>query len=615
MKMQACASRAAVTLAVVAILGGCSKSSIPTAPPAGPAADGSASISEARRGGKQKVEMRIRVPRAPKHARGKALRPYFVASSTAGVKIVVYKNGVPHTTPLATTAVGLTSSNCSPVSGGRMCTINAASPVGTDDFEVTTYDHAPSGGSFGSAKQLAVGSATLKVVQSVANVIHLTLGGVVAKGVVGLTTAGIHAINNNSQTVTISAQDADGNALVTDGWFSASGDPVTMSLDTTVGPSVASSFKFTPSTVSFASPTSVMAYTASGASSTQIQNGFTGVVWANPSNGGTSGAADLTVAKPAFTEFPIATSSSFSEGITVGPDNASLWFAESNGNAIGTIAMNAAAGTTTTDYTGLSSFATPTTLASAGGKIWFTEFGIGKIGSINPSTHAVNEYKTPSCGMTCTTPDNPYGIVHGPDGNLWFTENCTTNSKVGTFGASLPSAMVEYATKTPGGAPESITVGPDNNLWFTEPGGGSLNMIGTMTTAGVANDFAVLPTTTIYDGGIAAGSDGALWFGESNPPGNAIGRITTAGSVTGQYGLATAASEPMGVAEGPDGAIWFAENGNNAIGRIDPTTHAVVEFSLPHTNSGPWGIVLAPDGALWFTECTPSTGNRIGRLQ
>ncbi len=557
--------------------------------------------------------MRIKVPRAPKHARGKALRPYFVASSTLGVKIVVYAHG--HTTPLATTAVGLSSTNCHAVPGGRSCSIQAASPIGDDDFVVTTYDALPSGGGFNGAKQLGVGSTTLNVVKGEANAIALTLGGVVAKGVVGLATASIHAIDNNSQTVTISAQDADGNALVSDGWFSAGGDPVTMSLDTTVGPSVASFFKFTPSTVSFASATSVMAYTSSGASSTQIQNGFTGVVWANPSNGGTSGAANLTVAKPGFAEFPIATSSSYTEGITVGPDNASLWFAESNGNKIGTIAMNAAAGTTTTDYSGLSTFATPTNLASAGGKIWFTEFGIGKIGSIDLSTHTVNEYKTPSCGPTCSTPDNPYGIVQGPDGNLWFTENCTTNSNVGTFGAALPSAMVEYPTKTAGGAPEWITTGPDNNLWFTEPGGGSLNKIGTMTTAGVANDFAVVPTTTIYSGGIATGSDGALWFAECNPPGNAIGRITTAGTVSGQYGLATSASSPLGVAKGPDGAIWFAENGNNAIGRIDPTTHAIVEFTLPHASSGPWGIVLAPDGALWFTECTPTTGNRIGRLQ
>jgi virginiamycin B lyase len=52
-------------------------------------------------------------------------------------------------------------------------------------------------------------------------------------------------------------------------------------------------------------------------------------------------------------------------------------------------------------------------------------------------------------------------------------------------------------------------------------------------------------------GGIAAGSDGALWFSEGAD--NLIGRITTAGVVT-EDPVPTAASGPYRITTGPDRA-------------------------------------------------------------
>src|SRR5690349_1832788 len=51
--------------------------------------------------------------------------------------------------------------------------------------------------------------------------------------------------------------------------------------------------------------------------------------------------------------------------------------------------------------------------------------------------------------------------------------------------------------------------------------------------------------------GLAAGSDGALWFTGSGPAKNEVGRITTAGVVT-EYPTSNA---PGVIVAGPDGAL------------------------------------------------------------
>ena len=104
---------------------------------------------------------------------------------------------------------------------------------------VTTYDAAPSGGSFGGAKQLAVRFHNAQRTHGKTNTIGLTLGGVVATAGVTLTNASIPVIDTASQSITISAKDADGNTIV-GGWFDATGNAVTMNLSSNA-PSVRNS--------------------------------------------------------------------------------------------------------------------------------------------------------------------------------------------------------------------------------------------------------------------------------------------------------------------------------------------------------------------------------------
>jgi virginiamycin B lyase len=170
-------------------------------------------------------------------------------------------------------------------------------------------------------------------------------------------------------------------------------------------------------------------------------------------------------------------------------------------------------------------------------------------------------------------------------------------------GASITAPTMEFVVPTASSQPFEIVTGPDGALWFTELAG---NKIGRVTTAGVITEFAV-PTNGGQPTGIVAGPDGALWFTEAGA--SKIGRITTAGVVT-EFPIPTANSQPFDITVGVDGALWFAEQGASKIGRIT-TAGAITEFATTTSNAMPKSITSGLDGALWFTE---SNANKIGRI-
>ncbi|MGH2873581.1 MAG: virginiamycin B lyase family protein [Solirubrobacteraceae bacterium] len=88
-----------------------------------------------------------------------------------------------------------------------------------------------------------------------------------------------------------------------------------------------------------------------------------------------------------------------------------------------------------------------------------------------------------------------------------------------------------------------------------------------------------------------------------------MGRITPSGVVT-EFPIPTPASSPDGIAAGSDGNLWFTEQQANQIGRITPSG-AVTEFPIPTVGGEPVGIAAGPDGNIWFTE---TIGDKTGRI-
>jgi streptogramin lyase len=228
------------------------------------------------------------------------------------------------------------------------------------------------------------------------------------------------------------------------------------------------------------------------------------------------------------------------------------------------------------------------------GNLWFTELGGNRIGRMTP-TGTVTEFSV-------VTGFGVRGIVGASDGNLWFVTDDGTISRITPAGAQ---AGFDAGDTMFGAAdPYMVAEGSDGNMWFTN---WDYSRISKRTPLGAVTSYAAGINGRPYD--IVAGPDGNLWFTEPNANASRIGRITPAGSVTlFQLALGT---RPYGITVGPDGNLWFAQRGNDAIGRITPSG-TVTEFSAGITpGSTPLTITTGADGNLWFTEFE---GHRIGRI-
>ena len=213
---------------------------------------------------------------------------------------------------------------------------------------------------------------------------------------------------------------------------------------------------------------------------------------------------------------------------------------------------------------------------------------------------ATQTYSLSVINLTPFTDPNsgqPFGIVVGPDKNLWFTQQAQVgidNLHNPIFGLESLSTAGSFNNETklttqvpnPSGSlanplPQSITVAPDGSFWMTD------------------------------------NSDGAIVAAKSGSPGAVIPLHTAAGTSLSPTGIASGGSE---------GGVWFSavqgfSPGTGIIGRIDPANPGSPTLhTIPQTSSYPTGIVQNPkDGnAIWFMDQYQPAGAQpavaIGRI-
>jgi virginiamycin B lyase len=208
-------------------------------------------------------------------------------------------------------------------------------------------------------------------------------------------------------------------------------------------------------------------------------------------------------------------------------------------------------------------------------------------------------------------------MVSGPDGALWFDgeRDLDAETPVAVIGRMTTDGQVTTfptPSQTKGGGALDICVGPNNAIWYTWTASLSdaatpiTGRIGRVSLTGQIEEFAV-PYAPGWS--IASGSDGALWYSEiaANTSGDFptairrgyIGRITTAG---------VASDLPIdpntrigGLAAGSDGAIWYTADGDRtgAFGRITPSG-GVKAFST--NGNAPIDLIATAPGALWLFD-------------
>ncbi len=187
-----------------------------------------------------------------------------------------------------------------------------------------------------------------------------------------------------------------------------------------------------------------------------IAVGPNGDLWFTGVFGGNAAIARMSTAGAMVAIYTTGLVGGSLRGITRGPDD-KMWFANRNGG-IGKITD---AGVVT-EYGVGTLIATPHEIASADGKLWFTEADGGRIGRITTDGQEIREFDgglTPS-GL-------PTGIATGPDGNLWIAgRDAHTIARVEPSGA-----ITEYGTSeglSADSGPMAIAAGPANTLWFAD---------------------------------------------------------------------------------------------------------------------------------------------------
>lgn len=196
-------------------------------------------------------------------------------------------------------------------------------------------------------------------------------------------------------------------------------------------------------------------------------------------------------------EFTIKNAAS-SNDITVGPDG-NLWLTLRGHNG-GEIVKMSTAGALLGRYplpSGFSSY--PTSIVSGpDNNLWFTDPGTNKIGKMTTTGGLLAEYTRPV--------DKVGGIMDitkGLDNNLWFTEqNHNTIVKMSVSG----QVLAEFKLAA-GSQPYSIISGPNGKIWFTEYGG---SKIGRITKEGAVSEYRGLYDSPVPS--IATGKDGMLYF-------------------------------------------------------------------------------------------------------
>jgi hypothetical protein len=204
-----------VTLVAVAIgVAGCAGGGSNVSPASSPAQNGSGSTAQGT------ARFSLTIPAAGSTTAVHRRLPAYVSSSTLSASVQV--NGG---TPIGV-SLGVTSPNCTAVTGGRACIITVPAPIGADTFKLLLYSGpAESGSLLSGASNFAA-----TITEGSANVtVPLVLGGYPAN--VNLSAPGLVGRAPATVPMVVTAYDASGNTIVGPAdYIDSTGSPATLKL-------------------------------------------------------------------------------------------------------------------------------------------------------------------------------------------------------------------------------------------------------------------------------------------------------------------------------------------------------------------------------------------------
>jgi streptogramin lyase len=163
------------------------------------------------------------------------------------------------------------------------------------------------------------------------------------------------------------------------------------------------------------------------------------------------------------------------------------------------------------------------------------------------------------------------GVATAADGSVWFTQAFAHRDLIfrGGIGRMRPDgSFSNWRLPVADGVPVRIAAGSDGAMWFGEP-----RAIGRIAVNGSITRFA-LPNG-LRPNDIASGRDGALWFTSDI----CLGRMTRSGQVT--TWPIPGAVQLRGIAPAPDGTVWLADGAGDAIRHVNPAAAAPAQCGPP----------------------------------
>jgi streptogramin lyase len=166
-------------------------------------------------------------------------------------------------------------------------------------------------------------------------------------------------------------------------------------------------------------------------------------------------------------------------------------------------------------------------------------------------------------------------LALGSDGALYFG-----TSFPATIGRITPSGQVsQFADPNAAASTIGLTVtGPDHNVWFVDGGNLTQGKLGRITPAGQVTEFTIPPFHGLRTGisDLAAGPDGNLWFTAiafqaRTAKASLVGRVNPATGAITEFPTPTTQASPGAITTGSDGNLWFPETNLPGVARA--TTH------------------------------------------
>ena len=239
-------------------------------------------------------------------------------------------------------------------------------------------------------------------------------------------------------------------------------------------------------------------------------------------------------------------------------------------------------------------------IAGPSGSIWFTEATLSG-GAVTSSKIAVY---FPSSGQIGEIPlsaasQKPLSLAVGPDNNVWFTESqasggSVTASAVGVIDLSAASPnLTEFPLTKPNGGsvpqPFRIIAGPDGYLWFTDSTNQAIDFINPASKAvGTVPITHPLAAPAIPQG-LTTGPDGNIWFTDSHAA-FGVAALDTRLVVTAQPPAAVQPGAPfsltVAVQYSDTGALKTAYNGPVSVALASNPGGSVLNGTLTVTASG-----------------------------